>query len=56
MFKQVLDLLATAETHRNMRDAPAPTKLQANTVLSTLAAFCGLVQDDTTEASVANSE
>ena len=54
-LKQVLDLLAQADTHRNMRDAPAPTELQANAVSSTLAALRGLVQDDMTEGSVVNS-
>ena len=55
-LKQVLDLLATADTHRNMRDAPAPTKLQANAVSSTVAALHGLVQDNMTEASVVDSK
>ena len=56
LLKQVLDLLATADTHRNMCDAPASTELQANAVSLTLAALRGLVQDDMTEGSVANSK
>ena len=52
----MLDLLAQADTHRNMRNAPAPTELQANAVSSTLAALCGLVQDDMTNGSVVGSE
>ena len=47
-LKTVLDLFATADIHRKMRDMPAPTKLQVNAVSSTLAALRGLVQDDTT--------
>ena len=41
----MLDLLATADTHRRMRNAPAPTEIQANAVSSTLAALRGLILD-----------
>ena len=51
----MLDLLAAVDTHRNMCDAPVPTELQANAVSSTLAALRGLVQDDMTKGSVADS-
>ena len=44
-LKDVLDLLATADTHRRMRDATAPTELQANALSSTLAALRGLFLD-----------
>ena len=53
-LKNVLDLLATADAHRRMRDAPAPSELQANAVSSTLAALRGLVLDPD-EATMAES-
>ena len=48
LLKTVLELLAAADTHRKMHNAPAPTELQANAVSSRLATLCDLVQDNMT--------
>ena len=44
----MLDLLATANIHEKMYNAPVNNNLQANAVLLALKALCSLVQDNMT--------
>ena len=58
-IKWILVELATADTNRRMRDAPAPNKLTAKTVSSTISILRNLLQpvgDDLTDGSEMGKE